>query len=217
MNETAARTRGRGRPSRPVLTRQSIAQAAMELVRTSSHEALTMAALARNLGVSASALYNHVASKHEVFVLVQDEINGAIDCSAFGRQPWDEALSIWARSYREQFIEHTDLIAVVSILPVADAPQTLKMYERVSLGLADAGLPDEDVVDLIVGLEALIFGAAYDASVSTDLFDPGQSGSLAPTFARLSARRSQHTREAADEAFEKALAALLDGWKLRHR
>ncbi|MCB4209093.1 TetR/AcrR family transcriptional regulator [Arthrobacter sp. UM1] len=189
----------------------------MKLVREKDYRALTMPALAGRLGVSSSAIYNHVSSKQEILVLIQERLNASIDCTAFETEPWDRALHAWAHSYRRRFIEHTDLIPVVAVLPVADSPETLKMYERVSQGLAEAGLAEADIVDVIVGVEALVFGAAYDASAPADIFSPGSLEELAPTFSRLTRLRTEDARTTADRAFELALTSLIAGLRERVR
>lgn len=215
MSQKAPSGRGRGRPSSPILSRERVSQAAIKIVNDQGYRHLTMASLARELGVAASALYNHVSSKRDVLVLIQDRINEQIDCSAFATEPWDQALRHWARSYRQRFMEHTALIPVMAVLPVADSPQTLRMYERVTRALCDAGIVGADAVDIIVGIEALVFGAAYDASAPTDIFDPGSLEDLAPTFTRFAAQRSPDPRAAADRAFELALDALISGLRQR--
>ncbi|MGJ9406975.1 TetR/AcrR family transcriptional regulator [Nesterenkonia aurantiaca] len=211
MTAEKTRPRGRGRPTSPVLSRGVIAGRAMTLVAERGYDHLTMAGLARKLGVSASALYNHVSSKQEVLVLIQDRLNEEIDCSAFDRLPWPEALITWARSYRECYIEHTELIPLIAVLPVADAPQSLRMYERVFGALHSAGIDDRDAVDIIVGIEALVFGAAFDASAPANIFDPGGSVEIAPTFARAAELRAADARASADRAFEMTLEILVDG------
>nr|WP_255727380.1 MULTISPECIES: TetR/AcrR family transcriptional regulator [unclassified Nesterenkonia] len=183
----------------------------MTLVAERGYDHLTMAGLARKLGVSASALYNHVSSKQDVLVLIQDRLNESIDCSAFDRLPWPEALSVWARSYRECYVQHTELIPLIAVLPIADAPQSLRMYERVFSALHSAGIEDRAAVDIIAGIEALVFGAAYDAAAPADIFDPGGSLDIAPTFARAAELRSADARASADRAFEMTLEVLVDG------
>lgn len=203
--------RGRGRPAAPVLSRERIAEAAIGLVEEKDYRHLTMSSLSKRLGVSTSALYNHVASKRDVMMLIQDRLNAEIDCSGFDAAPWDEALRIWARSYRRCYIRHTALIPIMAVLPVADSPETLQMYERVAHGLEQAGLDGAAVVDVIVGVEALVFGAAYDASAPADIFDPGSLAELAPTFTRLAAARAEEPGDSAERAFERALEALIRG------
>ncbi|MBE1515745.1 TetR/AcrR family transcriptional regulator [Nesterenkonia halotolerans] len=207
--------RRRGRPTSPVLSRSMIAGRAMELVAERGYDHLTMAGLARKLGVSASALYNHVSSKHDVLVLIQDRLNEEIDYSAFDHQDWPQGLRHWAHSYRECYIEHTELIPLIAVLPIADAPQSVKMYEHVFTALHSAGVEQRDAVDIIVGIEALVFGAAFDASAPADIFDPGGLLEMAPAFAEAAALRAADARGSADRAFEMALDALIDGLRRR--
>lgn len=215
MPTQSRRPRGRGRPAAPVLSRRRITEAAIRLVEEKDYRHLTMSSLSKRLGVSTSALYNHVSSKREVMVLIQDRLNTDIDCSGFGTAPWDEALRIWARSYRRCYIRHTALIPVIAVLPVADSPQTLQMYEQVARGLDEAGFEGREVVDVIVGVEALVFGAAYDASAPEDIFDPGGLTEMAPTFTRLAAARSEGGSDTAQQAFDLALEALIRGLRLQ--
>lgn len=207
--------RRRGRPSAPVLSREGITTAAIRFVGSRGYRELTMASLARELGVSTSALYNHISSKQDVMVLLQDRLNEQIDTTGFSTLPWDEALRRWAISYRDCYIPHTELIPIMAVLPVADAPQTLAMYERVASALEDAGIPGAEAVDMIVGVEALVFGAAYDASAPADIFDPGRRADLAPRFTEAAAARGEDARSAADRAFILTLDALIDGLRRR--
>ncbi|MEN3344672.1 MAG: hypothetical protein V7635_1248, partial [Arthrobacter sp.] len=107
-----------GRPPAAVLDQDTITTAALQLVRKSGYEGFTMAALARTLNVAPSALYNHVSSKRDVLVLIQDHLTSFVDVSAFDTEPWDQAVRDWAWSYREVFSKHTPLIPVIAVLPV---------------------------------------------------------------------------------------------------
>ncbi|MDO5618210.1 TetR/AcrR family transcriptional regulator [Kocuria sp.] len=209
----AGSTRGRGRPATAVLTKRRITSAAARIIHNRGVKRLTMAALARELGVSVSALYNHTPSKHHVLLGVQDSLNAEIDCSGFGRLPWERALTAWAHSYRAVYARNVELIPVMAVLPVADAPHTLRMYESVACALVEAGFPRERVVNMIVAVESLLFGAAYDATAPGNLFDPGELAELAPTFTAAVATRTPDPTEGADQAFELALEALLTGFQ----
>ncbi|GEO94312.1 TetR/AcrR family transcriptional regulator [Kocuria turfanensis] len=207
--------RRRGRPSQPVLSEERITSAAIKIVATRGYQHLTMTELARELKVSTSALYNHTSSKRDVLIRVQDRINQGIDRSGFGSLPWDGALERWARSYRDCYAQHTAMIPIMAVLPVADSPHTLEMYEAVARGLADAGWARGDIADVIVSVESLVFGAAYDATAPADIFDPGERSDLAPVFADAVRARPADAAAAADEAFDVALRAMLDGLRLR--
>ena len=220
-------TRGRGRPLNPVLTQRKIAGAAVSLIQSGGYRALTMAALAHQLGVSASALYNHVGSKRDIMILVQDRVNQEIDCSAFDSQDWDVALERWARSYREVYARNIPLIPVMAVLPVANSPHTLAMYEKVAAGLTRAGWPRSWVVNTIVAVESLVFGSAYDAVAPDNIFDPGELSEVAPMFSAAVAHRDllldspgPHGEGAgtaaspADVAFDVGLRSLLAGFRV---
>ena len=225
------RARGRGRPLSPVLTQRKIASAAVTLIQSRGYRALTMSALAEQLGVSASALYNHVGSKRDIMILVQDRVNQDIDCSAFKSEPWDVALDQWARSYRDVYTRNIPLIAVMAVLPVANSPHTLRMYEKVATGLTRAGWPESWVVNTIVAVESLVFGSAYDAVAPENIFDPGELSDIAPVFSAAVAHRdllldsvpgtdaadapeAPRAPSPADVAFDVGLRSLLAGFRL---
>ncbi|WP_258804335.1 TetR/AcrR family transcriptional regulator [Pseudarthrobacter sp. NS4] len=208
-----ARRRRAGRPSAAVLDKVGITGAALELVSRKGYEGLTMAALARQLDVAPSALYNHVASKRDVLLLVEDHLMSLVDVSGFGTSPWEEAVRSWAWSYRNVFAEHTPLIPVIAVLPVTDAPQTLAMYEAISKGFLDAGFPESRIVSSIVALESFIFGSAYDVTAPEDIFEPGSMAESTPHFtaAVRSIAAPPSSERSADTAFTLGLEALISG------
>jgi AcrR family transcriptional regulator len=211
---TDAKPRRRaGRPAAAVLGQDGITSAALQLVRKSGYEGFTMAALARTLNVAPSALYNHVSSKGEVLVLIQDHLTSFVDVSAFDTEPWDQAVRDWAWSYREVFSKHTPLIPVIAVLPVTDAPKTLAMYEAVSAGFRRAGFPQERVISAIVALESFIFGSAYDVTAPADIFDSGSMAASTPNFtSAVESLARQGFESPADVAFSLGLEALIAGF-----
>ena len=129
---TESGTRRAGRPRKAVLTRERITANALELVSDGGYESLTMQRLAKSLGVSPSALYNHVDSKHDLMQWIQELVMTDIDTTIFDTEPLTEALMQWATSYRNVFARHIPLIPIIAVLPVSDSPRTLSMYERVA-------------------------------------------------------------------------------------
>lgn len=207
-----------GRPQAPVLTRDRITRVALQLAERRGHRALTVDALARELAVSKSALYNHAASKATLFVWMQDAINATIDTSAFATTDWSTAVTAWARSYREAYARYPQLVPLMATQPIADAPRTAAMYEAVARGLVAGGWDVADVLNVVVAVEAFVFGAALDIGAPDDIFDARSASDEAPTIASaVDARAARHGvgRDAADAAFELGLAALLDGLAAR--
>ncbi|RJU02313.1 TetR family transcriptional regulator [Arthrobacter frigidicola] len=205
-----------GRPAGTVLDMASITRAALAVITSKGYDGLTMAALAGTLGVAQSALYNHVASKQDVLLLVEDHLISRVDVSRFGSDTWEEAVGTWAWSYRNVFANHTPLIPVIAVLPVAGAPRTLAMYEAVSKGFLDAGFPPERIVSAIVALESFIFGSAYDASAPADIFNVGSMTGSTPHFrAVVRAQDLMHAGRPADAAFGAGLEALINGLRIQ--
>ncbi|MEO3939509.1 TetR/AcrR family transcriptional regulator [Paenarthrobacter nicotinovorans] len=201
-----------GRPTAAILDQDGITTAALELISSKGYNGLTMAALARSLGVAPSALYNHVASKDDVLLLLENPLAAMVDVSAFGVEPWDAAVRRWAWSYRDVFSEHTPLIPVIAVLPVANAPKSLAMYEAVTAGFREAGFPEEKIISAIVALEAFVLGAAYDVNAPEDIFNAGSLAEHMPNLTAAVERLAQkrHTRPT-DVAFSLGLEALITG------
>jgi AcrR family transcriptional regulator len=209
-DDTSALPRRAGRPLKNVLSRDRITAAALALITIEGYGGFTMSSLARTLKVAPSALYNHVSSKQEVLVWLQDHVMTMVDVSGFVAEPWDEAIRRWAWSYRDVFARHAPLIPLVAVLPVTGAPETLKMYEIVAVGLAQAGVPPATIVPAIVAVESFIFGSALDANAPADIFETGDLADSSPTF--TAAVRSQDQSSGGgpgDAAFRLGLEALL--------
>ncbi|MBC7442716.1 MAG: TetR/AcrR family transcriptional regulator [Ramlibacter sp.] len=207
--EPSGPPRRAGRPHENVLSRKLITEAALKAIAVEGYSAFTMSSLARRLSVAPSALYNHVASKQEVLRWLQDHVMTQVDVSGFTTEPWDAAVRRWAWSYRDVFAGHAPLIPIVAVLPVAGAPETLKMYEKVASGLAAAGVPAALIVPGIVALESFIFGSALDATAPADIFDTGELAETSPTFTAAVGAQDREAGAPADNAFRFGLDALL--------
>lgn len=207
---SATTGRKAGRPIGTVLTQESIARAAIKRVSSQGYQTLTMPALAKDLSVAASALYNHVSSKQDVLLLMQDAIMSEVDTSALDTAPLDDALTAWARSYKDVFAAHTPLIPLIAVMPIRNAPATLDMYEKVAAAFARDGWDMDAIAPAIVALESFIFGSAFDATAPADIFDLGEESETAPEFSEAVRALNRH-RDPAAVAFERGLRALLTG------
>ncbi|AJT42170.1 TetR/AcrR family transcriptional regulator [Psychromicrobium lacuslunae] len=206
-----------GRPTKAVLELGRITQTALKLVRQEGYQGLTMSALAKRLNVAPSALYNHVRSKQELLILIQDHLMSLVEVACFDSKPWDEAIQDWARSYRDVFAHHTPLIPLIAVQPITNSPQTLRIYEAVARGFQRAGWPEDEIVNAIVALESFIFGSALDVTAPENIFDVGELQAEAPVISRaVASRETRFGRYTAAPAFELGLAAIIQGlrWQL---
>ena len=78
-------------PRRPGLTRARITEAALALADTGGVDSLSMRALAKELGVEAMSLYNHIRNKDDLLDLVVDTVVGGIDLPSAGSD-WQNEL-----------------------------------------------------------------------------------------------------------------------------
>ena len=213
MTAATPAPRRAGRPPRSLLSKERITTAALDLIAAEGYEGLTMSAVARRLRVAPSALYNHAGSKREVLGWVQDHVMTMVDVGAFADEPWDEAVRQWAWSYRGVFARHAPLVPVIAVLPVTDAPATLRMYEEVARGFLGAGWPEDRIVPAIVALESFIYGSALDVTAPGDIFDSGALADRFPVFT-AAVRRAAETsgaEGAADAAFRTGLDGMIAG------
>jgi AcrR family transcriptional regulator len=89
----------RGRP--PLLGVHDIVAAAVRLADSAGVRAVTITAVAADLGVSPMGLYRHVSSKQELLLLVQDEGAGDPPAVDLPSQQWREGLRRGALALRE--------------------------------------------------------------------------------------------------------------------
>jgi AcrR family transcriptional regulator len=87
-----AETRGRGRPARSLVTRADIAEAALRIAGDQGFPALTMHGLARELGVTTRALYNHVRDRQEVVDLAAQRMVDGLPEPRWDARRWRESL-----------------------------------------------------------------------------------------------------------------------------
>ncbi|MEU9064431.1 TetR/AcrR family transcriptional regulator [Streptomyces sp. NPDC048430] len=193
-----------GRPRTPLLDRERITTAALELIAEKGE--FSVPGIARRLGVQTGSVYHHVDGRDGIVELVRERISAAIDVTPItAGLPWDESLLAWARSYRAAFAAHPRAIPLLMTSPVR-APMVLLHYEATVGLLTDAGFPPDRVMTVITALENLVLGSALDLAAPDtmwELDDPSATPHLTRALAALPPGRR------ADDAFELALAGFV--------
>jgi TetR/AcrR family transcriptional regulator, tetracycline repressor protein len=152
-------------PPRPQLSRETVVEAALQVVEAGGGDALTMRRVAERLGVSPSALYGYVADKEELVQLVLEQIMSELPLPPASGD-WREMLRQWGRGTLEMFRRHPG-VARLSLGRVPFGPSLLGVIERMLTVLRAAGLPDE-VAAFAGDLGSLYVGAfAYEQEVET--------------------------------------------------
>lgn len=204
-----------GRPATPLLSRDIIGQAALGMIDKEGPDAFSVNRLAANLGVHPSSLYNHVTSKADIIEVVRHLIVEHIDYSAFDTEPWLEALSTWARSYRAAFASYPNTIKLLATSPIRDEA-ALIMYEHVLDCLVAAGWPAESVMSIVTALESFIVGSVIDLSAPEQMVLADQSTGAPHLAATLTSSHTQAARRRADDDFELGLRIFLVGLERQH-
>ncbi len=196
-----------GRPRTPILSREGIGKAALEVIDTLGEHRFTMGGIARHLGVTTPSLYNHVDSKEDVVELVRALVVEPIDTMAFQSVGWSQALMTWARSYRDAFAAHPNAIKLLATRPIR-TPFVLYMYQDVISGLLDGGWSIEQCLPVITAVENFILGSALDSVAPEVMIDVKDLREEVP----LLTKATQVNNPArASTAFEIGLQALVAG------
>ncbi|WP_181158420.1 TetR/AcrR family transcriptional regulator [Leucobacter massiliensis] len=159
-----------GRPSRPPLTEEDIARAALAIIDERGWAACTMARLAERLGVRAPSLYHHVDGQRGVIELVRGLIVREITDAADLSLPWRAGIQSFGVAYYRAFSRHPNAIQVLSTTPVRNA-ETLRMYEAFLGMLVRDGWEVASAFEALIGLEYLALGFAYDWNAEDVLLD----------------------------------------------
>lgn len=214
-----------GRPGATVLSTSKIVRSARRLLAQKG--SFTMSALAQDLRVAPSSLYNHFQSRDEVLGAISDAVVSDIAVEPLRQAMrilheqrlspakkldlWNESMTLWAESYRNAFCESADLVAALALTPVDQAPQTLRMYEILVQTLRAFGCPEYRVLNVIESLEAFLLGSALDANAPEHIFSPASLRDDYPHLQSAYLALQDGTQTPADGAFSLGLEAILDG------
>jgi AcrR family transcriptional regulator len=146
------------RGPRPRISLDRVVEAAMALADESGFEALSMRALAKQLGVGAMSLYTYVPGKAELFELMIDRAYGEREIPD-ATPGWRERYATHARAALRMYRRHPWLVhSNLWRLPIG--PHVLDVSEDMLRVGADAGLDAELRVRVASLLESYIFGIA---------------------------------------------------------
>ncbi len=144
----------------PSLSREAISTAAVRLADTHGIEAVSMRAIAVELGVGAASLYRYVARKDELIELMVDWVMGN-DLQFEIRGEWRKDLRSVAHGLRAMTLRHP-WIAVPSAGLRNFGPNTAMCYEKVLSAIDGLGLDIDDMLVMVETLDAFVRGRALE-------------------------------------------------------
>jgi AcrR family transcriptional regulator len=156
------------RGPRPGLTLDRVVAAGITVALTEGVGALSMARVAKQLGVGTMSLYRYVSAKDDLLTLMFDAALGqppAIDPSA---QDWREGLTLWAEGVRAAYRRHPWALRVpISGPPLG--PNNVAWLEAALQAQANTPLSEQEKLSTIL----LISGFVRNESTLTADFAAG--------------------------------------------
>ncbi|CAN3127215.1 TetR/AcrR family transcriptional regulator C-terminal domain-containing protein [Mycobacterium sp. smrl_JER01] len=195
-----------GRPPTPILSVELIADAALDLVRTTG--GFTMPGVARKLRVQPSSLYNHVSGRDAIVELLRERVMSGVTLPADDPEvPWRDVVADIARSYRSSFARYPTLIPLLTEYAV-NSTQAMTMYNALAVTLRRGGFTAADTLRVITLIDNYVLGSALDVAAPDEPWRnrPEVGPELAAALATGAPKPAR-----ADDAFEYGLAVLLRG------
>jgi AcrR family transcriptional regulator len=186
----------RGRPSS--LSHEQIVEAALRLIGSRRFDDVSMREIARELGVPVMTLYNYVANKDELSVLVVDHILRPVEVPSEDGRSWQERIRTLERDARRALNRYPG----VSIRNGVRSPEALRLADGVVSILTSSGFSDEEATRMFGVLYTFMLG-----QVEVDGFFASAESGGEPTFEDITGG-AQPTR---DELFEFGFDVVLRG------
>jgi AcrR family transcriptional regulator len=147
-----------GDAARAGLSRDRIVRAAVELIEREGEDALSMRALAAELGVAVMSLYNHVRSKAALLDGIAEYIIGGMSVIDHPEAHWTERARALVRAYRKVAHDFPRSVTIVLTRRI-NPPVGLRPVEHALAISDDAGFDGETSVRIMRALLAYAMGA----------------------------------------------------------
>lgn len=142
-------------PSRAVLSRDIIAQKALELIDLGGLGGLSMRKLGNELGVEAMSLYHYVENKDDLLDAVVDALFAEVELPVDLPDPdWEQAVRLGFGSFHEVLVRHPAAVELFSGRP-AKSERALRVLTWSYRRFQAVGL------DMVQSMHALQFGVSF--------------------------------------------------------
>lgn len=147
--------------------------AALGLADARGFDAISMRNIAKQLGVEAMSLYNHVANKEDVVDGLVDIVFGEIEVAAPGSVDWRTAMRERADSVRAALNRHPWAVGLMEGR-MSPGPESMRTHDAVLGCLRESGFSFRAAVHAYSLMDAYVYGFAlqerglpFDASEDT--------------------------------------------------
>jgi AcrR family transcriptional regulator len=197
------------RPTKPLISKDACARAALEIVDSEGLDALSLERLAKEIGVRAPSLYHHFTDKAEILAwvarLVTLEVRVPPEPTTGN---WQEWLVEMAAGFRRAIMAHPN--AAPLMLRYYPRRFMRSGYERASRVLDRVGVPLELHILILDGVDKLTLGSAL---YGADRWAHGESewAAVDPDRDPMLARAVEVNPFGEEEAFAEAVRSFLRG------
>ncbi|WP_224389518.1 TetR family transcriptional regulator [Pseudonocardia sp. ICBG1293] len=198
------------RPASPLIRYDSVISTSLEIIDAEGLEAFSLPRLARALNVRAPSLYHHFADKAEILRGVARAIVVETRMPDSRTTPnWVEWFVALSLNFRHAVLQHRNAAPVLLRFMPRDV--LIRTYEQSARFLTAVGVPADQCVLLLDGLDKLTLGAAIAEAAK----DPAEAGELfgtadpesEPTLANAVAQNRMST----EEVFAETVRSFLRG------
>lgn len=211
-------------PRRPVLTREAIVAAAIEIGDTEGLAAVSIRKIATRLGVRAMSLYSHIERKEDLLDLMSDEVVKEI-IIADDELPsgWREAITAITRKERAAILRHPWVVELAG-RKTSVGPHKLRHIEQSLASLDGLGVDGLTALRVVSAVSHYLLGCVSREVIEAEIgLDQGARETLLlPYLRNLTAggdfphltpllQDDVQLYVNPEERFEQGLAWLLDG------
>ncbi|WP_227983035.1 TetR/AcrR family transcriptional regulator [Nocardia spumae] len=201
------------RPRVPLLSRERIRDAALELIDRDGLPELSMRKLAAELGVQAASLYGHYPTKDDLLDDIAGGIMSGVDASAFDTGDWRTGLIFWARSYRAALVRHPNFVPYLATAP-GKSDAALRAADAVHGGLVGAGWPPRQATMIGAATRYVVMGSTVGSFSRGFVDDVQVYRDRYPHLEQAHLLRAK-ADEIDAESFELALESFVSGLEIR--
>lgn len=203
--------RTQGKPAG--LTRDRIAEAAVDLVDRNGLEQFSVRGLATAMGVDPMSIYNHIKGKAALLDAISAAVLAEAEAEIVAGPPgrWDDTARHLAHAYRDLAHRHPRVFPLLATR-AQTSPIAFAAVERLSDAMRRDGFPDRAIADAPLTLFAFLNGyllATVSTSPDETPASPSFDATQYPTIASLAPLQADFgSRAEFDRTLETVLAGI---------
>lgn len=128
-------------------------------------------AIARELGVRPSSLYNHVDGMEGILELMRGQLMEGYRIQWQGEH-WEEFVLTVLRTQRRMYADHPQLVPLL-VGKTITHPAVIAAYDDLASVLVDGGFADDEVLSVIAVIDAFAIGFGLDLASPDEVWQPG--------------------------------------------